>query len=145
VSARRSDILFLCVANSARSQLAEGWARKLAPAGVAIHSAGSEPGTLNPRAVRVMAERDIDLRGHVSKSISCVPAERIGLVVTLCAEEVCPYFPEAVERLHWPLADPAAVEGDDTARLAAFRSCRDEVERRLRALFARWPGDAATP
>ena len=135
-SSTRSDWLFLCVANSARSQMAEGWARRLAPSGVGVHSAGSEPGTLNPFAVRAMAEVDIDISGHVSKPISDVAADRIARVVTLCAEEVCPVFPGEVERLHWPLPDPAAAGGDDDAVLAAFRSVRDEIERRLRA----WSG-----
>jgi arsenate reductase len=141
MSEARSDVLFLCVANSARSQLAEGWARALAPEGVGVHSAGSEPGKLNPWAVRVMSERGIDLSRHHSKPISAVPAERIRLVVTLCADEVCPVYPEAVERLHWPLPDPAAVAEGDDARLAAFRDCRDEIERRLRALFQEWETD----
>jgi len=144
MSEARSDVLFLCVANSARSQLAEGWARALAPEGVGVHSAGSEPASLNPWAVRVMAERGIDLSQHHSKPIADVPAKRIRLVVTLCAEEVCPVFPEAVERLHWPLPDPASVEGDDDARLAAFRECRDEIERRLRGLFDDWGTSAAS-
>lgn len=145
MSEQRTDVLFLCVANSARSQLAEGWARQLAPQGVGVHSAGSEPATLNPWAVRVMAEREIDLREHHSKAISDVPAKRIRLVVTLCAEEVCPWFPDAVERLHWPLPDPAAAEGGDDALLAAFRICRDEIEGRVRTLFADWPNRLQAP
>jgi arsenate reductase len=135
-SSARCDWLFLCVANSARSQMAEGWARRLAPPGVIVHSAGSEPGTLNPYAVRAMAEVGIDISRHASKAISDVPADSVARVVTLCAEEVCPVFPGEVERLHWPLPDPAAESGDDDAILAAFRSVRDEIERRLRAWSA---------
>jgi len=129
-------ILFLCVHNSSRSQIAEGWARRLAPAGVGVFSAGSEPLTVNPLAVRVMEEAGIDIGGQRSKRIDDVPEETIDTVVTLCAEEVCPVFPHPVERLHWPLPDPSAVKGDEAARLAAFRSARDDIERRLRALFA---------
>jgi arsenate reductase len=133
------DILFLCVANSARSQLAEGLARGLAPRGAGIHSAGSAPGSLNPHAVRVLAEKAIDISGHHSKGIDEVPIERVGVVVTLCAEEVCPVLPGDVERHHWPLPDPAAVSGTKEEILSSFRDCRDEIERRLRAFFETRP------
>ena len=133
----RSDWLFLCVANSARSQMAEGIARRLLGESVAVHSAGSDPGTLNPYAVRALAERGIDIASHRSKSTSEIPSERIARVVTLCAEEVCPAFPGEVERIHWPLPDPAAATGPDQAQLEAFRQVRDEIERRLRALIGR--------
>jgi protein-tyrosine-phosphatase len=132
----RRDVLFLCVANSVRSQLAEGLGRRLAPPGVEVHSAGSEPGQLNPLAVEVMAERGIDISGHASKPLGAIPSERIGTVVTLCADEVCPIFPANVIRHHWPQPDPAAVSGDDAAKRAAFRTCRDDIEAALRTLFA---------
>jgi thioredoxin type arsenate reductase len=132
----RTDWLFLCVANSARSQMAEGWARRLAPPGIGVHSAGSDPGPLNPFAVRAMQEVGIDISGHAPKAIEDIPADRIARVVTLCSEEVCPVFPGEVERLHWPLPDPAAVTGSDEAILDSFRSVRDEIERRLRALLS---------
>ena len=131
------DVLFLCVANSARSQLAEAWARVLAPEGVRVHSAGSHPGTLNPMAVRVMSEVGIDLSGHHSKSVDDVPLERVGVVVTLCSEEVCPTLPGTVERLHWPFEDPAAETGGEEAALEAFRTARDGIEKRVRELFGR--------
>ncbi len=130
----RNAILFLCVANSARSQLAEGWARRLAPEGVAVYSAGSEPGRLHGAAVAVMDEVGIDLSGHRSKPITDVPLDEIRTVVTLCAEEVCPVLSGGVERLHWPLADPDGAGGED-AVLARFRAARDELERRLRDFF----------
>ncbi len=131
-----TDTLFLCVANSARSQMAEGLARELCGAGQKVHSAGSAPSQVNPMAVRVMEEIGIDLSGHHSKGIGDVPLETIGRVVTLCAEEVCPTVTEKVERLHWPLSDPAAAEGDESARLGAFRRVRDELSRRLAELFS---------
>ena len=131
----RPGFLFLCVANSARSQLAEGWGRALAPPGVAIHSAGSHPGTLNPYAVRVMEEVGIDLTQHHSKSIDEIPLDRIGTVITLCAEEVCPLLPGNVKRLHWPFQDPAAATGSEDKTLTAFRAARDGIEKRVRDLF----------
>ena len=93
-----ASLLFLCVANSARSQIAEGLARRLAPPGVAVYSAGSEPGTINPLAVRVLAEAGVDASGQFSKGLDAVPLDEIDLVVTLCAEEVCPLFPRSVRK-----------------------------------------------
>jgi arsenate reductase len=135
VAPDRRDLLFLCAANSARSQMAEGWARQLAPEGVGVHSAGSDPGRLNPFAVRVMAEVGIDISSHRAKPLSAIPAERIARVVTLCAEELCPVFPSEIERLHWPLPDPAAARGSDSERLERFRGVRDQIGQRVRELF----------
>jgi arsenate reductase len=131
----RRGILFLCVANSARSQMAEGLARAMAPDGVQVWSAGSQPATLNPLAVQALAEIGIDISAHFSKPIDSIDAARIDTVVTLCAEEVCPAFPGEVERLHWPHEDPAAATGDDAARLEAFRRVRDRIRARLAELF----------
>jgi len=131
-----ASILFLCVANSARSQLAEALARHLAPPGVAIYSAGSEPGIINPLAVRVLAEVGVDASGQFSKGLDAIPLGEIDLVVTLCAEEVCPLFPSPVRKLHWPLQDPAKATGTDEERLAAFRAVRDELAARLSTLFS---------
>ena len=128
-------ILFLCVANSARSQIAEALARRLAPPGVKVYSAGSEPGRINPLAVRVLAEIGVDASGQFSKGLDAIPTVDVDTVVTLCAEEVCPVFPGRVSRVHWPLPDPAAVQGDDEVRLTAFRAVRDELERRIRLLL----------
>jgi arsenate reductase len=128
-------ILFLCVANSARSQMAEGIARSLAPQGVEVFSAGSNPGVLNPLAVQALAEIGIDISGHRSKGIPEVPADRVDAVITLCAEEVCPAWLGRAHRLHWGLPDPAGAGDDDPARLQAFRTVRDELVRRLGRLF----------
>ena len=130
----RQTTLFLCVANSARSQMAEGLARQLSR-GASVLSAGSSPSQVNPLAVQVMAEIGIALTGHRSKGIDEVPMDRVSRVVTLCAEEVCPTVPQGVEHLHWPLPDPAGVQGGGQARLAAFREVRDELRSRLEALF----------
>jgi thioredoxin type arsenate reductase len=131
-----STILFLCVANSARSQIAEGLARRLASPGVRVLSAGSEPGTINPLAVQVLAEVGVDASSQHSKGLDAIPLDDVSLVVTLCAEEVCPLFPRPVRKLHWPLPDPARAGGTDAERLAAFRAVRDELAARLPALFA---------
>jgi arsenate reductase len=120
-------ILFLCVANSARSQMAEGLARAILPGNVEVASAGSEPGKLSPLAVEALSEIGIDISGHRSKPLTDVSPETADLIVTLCAEEVCPFVPGPVKRLHWPIADPSAI-GD----IAAFRMARDPRQGRLR-------------
>ena len=130
-------ILFLCVANSARSQMAEGLARSLAPEGVKILSAGSMPAKVSPYAIEVMSEIGIDLSTHHSKSVDDIPKEAIATVITLCAEEVCPVFPGEVEKLHWPHQDPADTFGSNDEILESFRRVRDEIRAKLVAFFER--------
>lgn len=127
--------LFLCVANSARSQLAEGLARSMAPAGTKVWSAGSRPASVRPEAVAVLREIGIDISHHRSKSVSEIPASEVDTVITLCGEEECPLFLGKATRLHWGLPDPAAVRGGESDRLNAFRNTRDELRRRLGELF----------
>ena len=128
-------ILFLCIANSARSQMAEGIARSLAPQGVMVFSAGSSPASVHPQAIRVLKEIGIDISGHRSKGLDSIDAGSVDAVITLCAEEVCPVFLGKARRVHWGLPDPAAATGPEETRLNAFRSVRDELRRRLKALF----------
>ena len=106
-------VLFLCVANSARSQLAEGIARSLAPAGVTVWSAGSQPTRVRPEAIAALAEIGIDITAHRSKSVSEIPADQVDTVITLCGEEECPVFLGRARRLHWGLPDPAGVGGSE--------------------------------
>jgi arsenate reductase len=127
-------VLFLCVANSARSQMAEGIARSLAPEGVSVSSAGSMPSSVRPQAVVALAEVGIDISGHRSKGVDEVERP-VDVVITLCAEEACPVWLGAALRLHWPLPDPAAAGGTEGERLAAFREVRDELRRRLGLFF----------
>lgn len=129
-------VLFLCVANSARSQMAEGIGRSLAPEGVRVSSAGSEPSSVRPQAVAALAEIGIDASGHRSKSFDEFDAEDVDCVITLCAEENCPAWLGDALRVHWALPDPAAAAGPESEVLEAFRSVRDELSRRLEALFA---------
>jgi len=129
-------ILFLCVANSARSQMAEGLARHILGPGAAVSSAGSQPGRVNPFAIEAMAEIGIDISGQRSTSVADVDPAGLDLVVTLCAEEVCPVLPGRVQRLHWPIADPASSDPslatDDLRR--RFRTARDEIQARIETL-----------
>lgn len=127
-------VLFLCVANSARSQMAEGIARSLAPEGVKVSSAGSEPTRIRPEAVRVLEEIGMDPEGQYSKAIEDV-GDGVDAVITLCAEEVCPVWLGQAWRVHWGLPDPAGAHGSEEERLQAFRDVRDELRSRLGALF----------
>lgn len=132
-------VLFLCVANSARSQIAEGLARALAPPGFHFLSAGSAPRALNPLAVTALAEVGIDISRQQSKSVDDIALEGVDTVVTLCAEEVCPVVPARVQHLHWPLPDPAATTGTTAERVAAFRATRDRLRQLLPQLWANEP------
>lgn len=131
-------ILFLCVANSARSQMAEGLARDVFGGDVEVVSAGSMPSKLNPLAVTVMAELGVDISSHHSKAVSDLDAVSFDLVITLCADEVCPVLPGNVRRLHWPITDPAGADPsvDPEKALAAFRTARDQILERMRVLAA---------
>jgi arsenate reductase len=134
------SVLFLCVANSARSQLAEGLARRLFGARTPVLSAGSRPTQVNPYAIEVMRELGVELTGQRSKSVADLAdvATDVELVVTLCAEEVCPLWLGSAPRLHWPIADPASDDPslDPEAMRARFRAARDEILRRLIGLAA---------
>jgi len=134
-------VLFLCVANSARSQLAEGIARFLAPPGVTVWSAGSQPTRVRPEAIAALAEIGIDISHHRSKAVSEIPVVEVDTVVTLCGEEECPVFLGRTRRLHWGLPDPAGAGGSEADRADAFRRTRDELRRRLAVVFAQDASD----
>jgi arsenate reductase len=115
--------------------MAEGLARSLAPAGVKVSSAGSKPSTLNPLAVKALAELGLDITAQYSKDVNDIPPHDVDVVVTLCAEEVCPVFLGRAMRVHWGLPDPAGVAGDEAARLQSFRDVRNELRHRLHRVF----------
>jgi thioredoxin type arsenate reductase len=129
-------ILFLCVANSARSQMAEGLARNILGNRASVMSAGSQPSSLNPYAVAAMAEIGVDISRHQAKSVDDVDAAAVDLVVTLCADEVCPILPGRVRRLHWPVADPASSDPSLTPEdlRARFATARDQIKARIEVL-----------
>jgi arsenate reductase len=131
-------VLFLCVANSARSQLAEALARKRFGARVAVQSAGSEPSEVNPYAIEVMRELGVDLSTHRSKSVQTIDPAGVVAVVTLCAEEVCPAFLGKARRFHFPIPDPASKNGalSRSEMLGRFRAARDQIEAKLEELEA---------
>jgi arsenate reductase (thioredoxin) len=122
----KKRILFLCTHNSARSQMAEGLFNHLHGDHYQAFSAGTEPGTVHPLAVKVMAEIGIDISTHRSKHVRDFVGQEMDLVVTVCdnAREACPFFPGAKENRHESFPDPAAVGGSDDDKLAAFRATR---------------------
>jgi arsenate reductase len=124
-------VLFLCVANSARSQMAEGVGRTVAEAGVRVSSAGSEPSRVRPQAVEVLSEIGIDAGDHRSKSFDEFHDDGVDCVITLCAEENCPVWLGDALRVHWALPDPAAATGSEEQVLDSFRKVRDELVKRL--------------
>ena len=130
-------VLFLCVHNSSRSQMAEGFARQLAPAGVEVLSAGTEPRGVHERAREVMSEVGVDLGPQSSKHLDDVPWRECDTVVTLCgeADETCPALALDVRRVHWPLPDPSAAPAAE--QLEVFRQVRDEIRWRVASLWPR--------
>jgi arsenate reductase len=134
----RARVLVLCTHNSARSQMAEGLLRALAPDRFEVASAGTEATRVHPLAIRAMDELGIDLGGHTSKTLDRFLAEPWDYVITVCdtANERCPVFPGAVMRLHWGFDDPSAARGTEEERLAEFRRVRDAIATRLRSWLA---------
>jgi arsenate reductase len=127
-------VLILCTGNSVRSQMAEGWLRHLAGERFEVFSAGTAPSVVNPLAIQVMAEVGIDISRHRSKSVAEFLGQPFDFVITVCdqAAETCPIFPGPAQHIHWSFPDPAAVQGDEEQRLAAFRQVRDGIATRLR-------------
>lgn len=130
------NVLFLCVANSARSQMAEGLAREFLGRHHGVFSAGSQATYVHPMAIQVLQEIGIDIKGQTSKSLSDISLSYIDLVITLCAEEVCPALPPGVKRWHWPVSDPASTKGGDAEKLRAFREARDRIRKNVNECFA---------
>lgn len=139
-SVEKQHVLFLCTANSARSQMAEAFLRHLGSDRFEVHSAGLEPKEVNPLAIQVMEEVGVPMKGHHSKSLSDflgkVPI-RYAIIVCDRAEQSCPkLWPFGATVLSWPFDDPAAIEGSSEVRLERFRDVRDQIESRIRRWLA---------
>ena len=114
--------------------MAEGLARKMLSPRL-IMSAGSKATEVNPFAMKALEEENISATDHYSKSVDDIAREDVSIVITLCAEEVCPVYLGHAERLHWPFTDPAAVQGSDEEILSSFRTIRDQIKDRINSHF----------
>lgn len=125
------QVLVLCTGNSCRSQMAEGYLRKLSNGKLKVYSAGIETHGLNPRAVAVMKEDGVDISHHISNHIDEYQSIPFDIIFTVCdhAKENCPYFPSKAKRLHHNFSDPAKVSGTEDEIMNAFRNTRDQIKR----------------
>lgn len=130
-------IIFICTANSCRSQMAEGLLREMSNGQFEVYSAGTSPSFVNPLTVKVMGELGIDISAQRSESIDDYIGDEFDYVITVCgrAEEECPMFPGNAKRIHWPIDDPAEANGTDDNILKAFREARDDLKRRIESLI----------
>lgn len=146
----KQRVLFLCTGNSARSQMAEALLEHRSDGAIEARSAGSDPKPLHPNAVRVMAERGIDISGRRTKRFDRYARMRFDRVITLCdkVREICPEFPGTPVRAHWSMADPAAAGGDDEDSYRAFAATATEIDARVELLIpqlAHQPDDERSP
>jgi arsenate reductase len=134
----KNKILFICVHNSARSQMAEAFVNQLCGHEFEARSAGLQPGKLNPIVIEALQELGIDISGKPTQSVDDVirSGQPFSHIVTVCSEaeaEGCPYFPGAAQRLHWPFPDPSKLTGSHDEKLAGVRKIRDEIRRQVEA------------
>lgn len=133
---RKKKVLFVCIHNSARSQMAEAFLNQICPDEFEAQSAGLEPGKLNPIVVEAMREVDIDISGNTTKSVFDVfkSGQMFAYVITVCDEasaERCPIFPGVTTRLQWSFADPSSFRGSHDERLAGAREVRDAIRNKI--------------
>jgi arsenate reductase len=130
----KKKVLFLCTGNSCRSQMSEGWLRRLAGDQFDVVSAGTHPVGLNPYAVAAMQEVGIDISNHVSERVDPYLGQEFDYVITVCdrAQEICPTFPGASKMLHWSFEDPAKATGSYEQQMIVFKNIRDEIEEQIR-------------
>jgi arsenate reductase len=133
----KKKVLFVCIHNSARSQMAEAFLNQICGDEFEAHSAGLEPGKLNPVAVQAMQEAGLDISAHHTKAVSdyIKSGTKFAYVVTVCDEasaERCPIFPGVTTRLHWGFPDPSSFQGTREEKLARTREVRDMIEQKVR-------------
>jgi arsenate reductase len=146
----KPNVLFICIHNSARSQMAEAWLNHICGESFSAESAGLEPGTLNPLVVEAMREIGIDLSQKKTQAVFDVfkSGKLFAYVVTVCDEtsaEKCPIFPGVTKRLHWGFADPSALTGTTEEKMAGVRKIRDEIRRKIEEWCAEVCPESAVP
>ena len=131
------NILFLCTGNSCRSQIAEGWARQLGGSDITAQSAGIEAHGKNPRAIAVMQEAGVDISQQESTRLTDDMLAAADVLVTVCghADEHCPVVPAGINKIHWPLEDPAKASGSEEQIMQVFRASRDDIRQRVQELL----------
>ena len=129
----KKKVIVLCTGNSCRSQIAEGYLRNLAENTFDVVSAGLEPSVINPKAIQVMAEDEIDISNHTSKNVDQFVGQEFDYIITVCgnAKERCPVFPGQGKRIHWSFLDPADATGSEEEILTVFRKVRDQIKQKL--------------
>lgn len=129
--------MFLCTANSCRSQMAEGFAREYGKGIIETFSAGLFPSYVHPRAIEVMKETGIDISNQKSKAIDEKILKQMDIIITLCghAEAMCPMTPPAIKKIHWPIEDPVGTTGTEEDIINAFRKARDEIKIKIQGLI----------
>jgi len=134
----RIRVLFLCTGNSARSIIGAALLEQIGGDAFDVHSAGTQPRGVNPYTLRVLAQAGVDASGERSKHVSEYESQSFDYVITVCdaAAEQCPLFPGAPARIHWSFTDPAALEGTDDEKLAAFRRTLREMQARVSTFVA---------
>ena len=142
---KKISILFLCTGNSARSQMAEAFARYYGGDALTIQSAGTHPAGIHPNAIWAMNEVGLDISHHTSDALSSKTLEEFDFVVTLCgeAQESCPVLPSTTRNEHWPLPDPAKIRGSGSQAIQGFRVIRYQIEHKVKDFLQRisdWPG-----
>lgn len=130
---RIPKVMFLCTANSCRSQMAEGFARSLGKGKIEPFSAGLFEFYVHPRALKVMKEAGVDISGQESEAINNALLHDMDIIITLCdhADEHCPVTPPEIQRLHWPVRDPVRTKGTEEEVMNDFRRARDEIRRKI--------------
>jgi arsenate reductase len=141
MSTQRKRVLFVCIHNSARSQMAEGWLRHLASDRFEVESAGLEPGSLNPFVVQAMREAGVDISHHTSKSVDDIlkSGRSFDYVIAVCdkeAAERCPVLPGSGMKLHWNFADPSKAQGTDEEKVRFAATVREQILARLKEWIA---------
>jgi arsenate reductase len=133
----KKTILFICTHNSARSQIAEALINRFNTEKYHAHSAGTEPTTVNPYTIKVMAELGIDISGNQTKHVNVYKGRNFDYVVTVCdhAKETCPFFPGAKKYLHQGFTDPSTFTGTEEEKLSGFRRVRDEIKSWIESTF----------
>jgi arsenate reductase len=141
---KKPKVLFLCIENRARSQMAEAILREYAGDQFEVYSAGLEPSPIHPYVYEVMEEEGLSLEGHYAKGVNAFLNKMyFGILITVCAkaERRCPTFPGLGERRYWPIEDPVAFEGPEEEKLEKFREARDEIKQHIREWLAGREGE----